>query len=341
VASTETTNPLGGVASGHVRDDGDERRAGDIDLQAIEQRVPPLGALGVAIAAVSTSAILIRWSAAPSTVMAFYRVLLMTALVAPVAIYRNPGDFRQISRRDAAAAVGAGVALAVHFGAWFESLRYTSVAASVTLVQSQPIFVAVGAAVLLDETVDRRVVAGILVAVAGAAVMSLADPGATVPVAGKALLGNGLAVLGAAAFAGYSIAGRSLRQRVSLFPYVTVVYGVCAAALLVGVLVRGGALAGRPPDELVALLVAYPPREWLLFLAMAVGPGIFGHTVVNWALAHLRSSVVSVTLLGEPVGSTLLAVALLAEYPDAVTVLGGAVVLAGIYVTTTSRRDTG
>jgi len=308
------------------------------NVDALERRVPPLGALGVAVAAVSTSAVLVRWSAAPSTVVAFYRVLLTTALVAPVAVWRHPGDFRRLSRWDALAAVGAGVALAVHFAAWFESLRFTSVAASVTLVQSQPIFVAVGAAVLLDEAVDRRIVAGILVAVAGAAAMSLGDPGATVPVAGRAMLGNGLAVLGAAAFAVYSLTGRSLRQRVNLFPYVTVVYGVCAAALLAAVLVRGGALAGRPAGDLAALLVAYPPVEWLLFLAMAVGPGIFGHTVVNWALKHLESSVVSVTLLGEPLGSTLLAAALLAEYPDAVTLAGGAVVLAGIYVTTTGRE---
>jgi drug/metabolite transporter (DMT)-like permease len=312
-----------------------------LDLDAIERHVPPMGALGVAIAAVSTSAILVRWSGAPSTVMAFYRVLLMTALVAPAAVWRHPGDFRRISPRDAVAAVGAGVALAVHFGAWFESLRYTSVAASVTLVQSQPIFVAAGAYLLLDEAVDRRIVGGILVAVAGAAVMSLADPGATVPVAGRALLGNALALVGAAAFAAYTVAGRALRQRVNLFPYVTVVYGVCAGALLVGALARGGALAGRPPGELFALLLDYPAREWLLFLAMAVGPGIFGHTVVNWALKHLESSVVSVTLLGEPVGSTLLAAALLSEYPGPATVAGGAVVLAGIYATSTGREGEG
>jgi drug/metabolite transporter (DMT)-like permease len=306
-------------------------------LDALEQRVPPLTALGVAIAAVSTSAILVRWSRAPSTVMAFYRVLFTTAIVAPVALVRHPGDFRRISLRDLLAAVGAGVALAVHFAAWFESLRYTSVAASVTLVQSQPIFVAVGAYLLLDERVNARIVGGILVAVAGAAVMSTADHAATVPVAGKALLGNGLAVLGAVAFAAYSIAGRSIRQRVNLFPYVTVVYGVCAAALLVAALGRGGAAGGATPGDLVALLFDYPPREWVLFLGMAVGPGVFGHTVVNWALKHLASSVVSVTLLGEPVGSTILAAALLSEYPDAVTVVGGAIVLTGIYVTTTGR----
>jgi drug/metabolite transporter (DMT)-like permease len=297
-----------------------------------DERVPPGAGLVVAVAAVSTSAILIRVSEAPGVVDAFYRVLIMAALVAPVALARHPGDLRRISTRDRTLAVGAGAALAVHFAAWFVSLRYTSVAASVTLVQSQPVFVAVGAAAFLAEPVDRRTVAGILVAVVGAAAMSLADPGASVPVAGRALLGNGLAVVGAAAFAAYSLVGRSLRQRVALFPYVAVVYGVAAAGL--AVLAVGWTLAVGDGD-LVGTLLIHPLTDWVLFAAMAVGPGLFGHTVINWALAHLRSSLVSVSLLGEPVGSTLLAVALLGAVPTLGTVAGGAVVLAGIYVTST------
>jgi len=139
------------------------------------------------------------------------------------------------------------------------------------------------------------------------------------------LLGNGLAVLGAVMAAGYVLAGRSLRQRVSLVPYVVVVYSVCSVVLLAIVLAQGAPLTG------------YPAREWALFAGLALGPGLLGHTVVNWALAHLRSSVVSVALLGEPVGSTLLAFALLAEAPTLFTVGGGVVVLAGIAVTATDR----
>jgi len=285
-----------------------------------------MAALVVAVIAVSTSAILVRWSEAPNLVKAFYRVLFMAALVAPVALSRNRSDLRALSGRDLAIAAVTGAALAVHFVAWFASLDRTSVAASVTLVQSQPIFVAVGAFLLLDEHLDRRMVAGIVVAVAGAAVMSLGDPGATVPIQGEALLGNGLAVLGAVMMAGYVLVGRSLRQRIAVFPYVAVVYSGAAVVLFVAVLARG-----HP-------LLSYPPREYLLFLGMAVGPGIFGHTVVNWALEHVESSVVSVTLLGEPVGSTLLAVPLLAEVPTPTTVLGGAVVLVGIYLTAGARE---
>ena len=292
-----------------------------------DDRVPPMAALAVAVAAVSTAAILVRWSGAPASVAAFYRVLFTLALVAPFALagdYR--GEFGRLSRSDAVSAVLAGVALAVHFAAWFESLAWTSVAASVTLVQTQPVFVAVGAYLLLGERVDRRIAAGVLVTVCGAAAMTVADPAASVELRGDARVGNALAVVGAATGAVYFLAGRSIRQRVSVFPYVTVVYAACAATLLVVVLVRG-----HP-------LVAYPRREWLLFLGLAVGPGLFGHTVVNWALEHVRSTVVSVTLLGEPVGATLLALALLGEVPSAGTVAAGVVVLAGIYLTSTARR---
>jgi drug/metabolite transporter (DMT)-like permease len=294
---------------------------------AAERHVSPPVALAVAVAAVSTSAILVRWSDAPSTVKALYRVVFMTAMVAPVAARRHRADFARLSRRDLGFAALAGVALAAHFATWFESLEFTSVAASVTLVQTQPLFVAAGAVLLLNERVNRVTVAGILVAILGVAAMTVAD--ARSAAAGSdPLLGNGLAVVGAVMAAGYVLAGRSIRQRVALFPYVTVVYAVCAAALLSVVLVQGHAL------------LAYPPREWVLFLAMAVGPGIFGHTVLNWVLEHMESSVVSVSLLGEPVGSALLALAIFAEVPSLATVAGGAVVLVGIAVTVWERERT-
>jgi drug/metabolite transporter (DMT)-like permease len=303
---------------------------------ALAERTPPRAALVVAVLAVSTSAILVRWSGAPSVVKAFYRVLFTTLLLAPLAVSRSGGDFRRIRPRDGLVAVLAGGALALHFAAWFESLNHTSVAASVTLVQAQPVFVAAGAWALLDERVGRRTAAGVLVAVAGIGLVSfgdpllrspttlVADPTAALAAAGGGgvtLYGNALALLGAVTAAGYVLAGRSLRQRVALLPYVTVVYGVCSGVLLGVALLRGLPLLG------------YPGEEWLLFLGMALGPGLLGHTVVNWALAHVESSLVSVSLLGEPVGSTLLALVLLGEVPELGTVVGGLVVLGGIALT--------
>ncbi|QSG05667.1 Permease of the drug/metabolite transporter (DMT) superfamily [Halapricum desulfuricans] len=292
--------------------------------------MPPLAALAVAVVAVSTSAILIRWSRAPSSVAAFYRVLFTTVLLAPLAVVRYRQQFARLSTRDWLVAVASGIALAAHFAAWFESLEWTSVAASVTLVQTQPVFVAVGAVWLLEERLNRSMVLGIAVALIGSVLLSVGDFLSGGAFAGaNPLYGDVLALFGAFAAAGYVLAGRSLRQRLPLIPYVIVVYAVSAAGLLVWTVGQGASLG------------PYPSREWLLFLGMAVGPGIFGHTVVNWALAHVESSVVSVTLVGEPVGSTLLALVLLGEVPAAMTAIGGVVVLAGIVLTARSRPSPG
>jgi drug/metabolite transporter (DMT)-like permease len=305
-------------------------------VSANDPVVPPLLALGVAVLAISTSAILVRWSDAPNVIKALYRVSFTVGALLPLAL-RNRTAIGRIERRDGVVAVAAGVALAAHFVTWFESLDHTTVAASVTLVQAQPAFVAVGAWVLLGERVTRRGAAGIALAMLGMAGLSFApsiraavDP--TVAATGSAVgtqYGNLLALVAATAVAGYYLAGRSLRRRLGVLPYVAVVYTVCALALLAVAVARG------------TVLFAYPPHEWALFAGMALGPGVLGHTVINWALGHVESHVVSVTLLGEPIGSTVLAALLLAETPTVGTVIGGAVVLAGIYVTASARRRDG
>lgn len=283
-----------------------------------------LATVGVAVLAASTSAILVRASGAPESVMALYRVTFTILLLFPLA--RGSGaELAGVARRDVVAAVGAGLALAAHFGTWFVSVELTTVAASVTLVQTQPLFVAAGAALLLGERVTRKTVAGILVAMVGVAAMS-AEGLLGMTNAPQPVVGNGLALVGAVGAAAYVLAGRSIRQRVSLVPYVLVVYAVAAVGLLAVALVQGAPLLG------------YPAREWLLFLGMAVGPGILGHTLINWALEYVESSVVSVSLVGEPVGSTVLAALLFAEIPGRLTLAGGVVVVTGIVVTARSRH---
>jgi drug/metabolite transporter (DMT)-like permease len=292
----------------------------------LDQRVPPLAALAVAVLAASTSAILVRWSTAPPTIAAFYRVLFTVGLLGPLAFSRHGERLRELGRRDGLAAGATGVALAAHFAAWFQSVEWTSVAASVTLAQAHPLFVAVGAWALLDEWFGARKLGGILVALVGMATMSAGDLLGGTLIGPQPMAGNALAVVAAVMMAVYVLAGRSLRVRVPLVPYVTVVYVVCAAALGVFALVQGHRLLG------------YEPVEWVLFLGMAVGPGVFGHTVINWALEHVESSVVSATLLAEPVGSTLLALVLLTEVPGPWTIGGGAVVLVGVYLTARARE---
>jgi drug/metabolite transporter (DMT)-like permease len=295
--------------------------------------VSPLVALAVAVLAISTSAILVRWSDAPNVVKALYRVTFTVVALLPLVV-RNRGRaaVTRIDRRDGVVAVAAGAALALHFAAWFESLDHTTVAASVTLVQAQPVFVVAGGWLLLGERVTRRSAAGVGVAVGGMAVLSFGrsllaavDPTVAAGVDAGTGYGNALALLGAVAVAAYYLAGRSLRRRLSVLPYVIVVYTACAGVLLAVAVERGYPLFG------------YPLHEWGLFAAMALGPGVLGHTVINWALGHLESHVVSVTLLGEPLGSAVLAAVLLSEVPSVGTALGGAVVLAGIYLTVSGR----
>ncbi len=300
-----------------------QARLADRVVARFGQRRVALTAVGLAVLAASTSAILIRFSTAPESVMAFYRVVFTILLLVPLAGGTRT-ELAGVARRDVLAAVGAGLALAVHFATWFVSVDLTTVAASVTLVQTQPVFVAAGAAFLLGERITRTTVAGVLVAMVGVATMSaeglLGLTGAPAPV-----LGNTLAIVGALAAAVYVLAGRSIRQRVSVVPYVLVVYAVSAGGLCAVALAQGQPLLG------------YPSREWVLFLGMAIGPGLLGHTLINWALEYVESSVVSVSLVGEPVGSAVLAALLLAEIPGVLTVVGGAVVIAGIVVTARSR----
>jgi drug/metabolite transporter (DMT)-like permease len=287
-------------------------------------RVSPKAGLLLAVVAVSAGAILVRLSDAPSSVAAFYRVLFTTLPLIPVAVWRYWDHFARLTRRDLLFSVCSGVALALHFAAWFESLSWTSVAASVTLVQAQPVFVALGAWLLLRERVTRPMVVGILVAVIGMIGMSVGDFVGGVLVGPRPLYGNALALFGAVMAAGYILAGRSLRQRLALVPYVVVVYGICTVSLFAIVHIEGHALIG------------YPLREWAIFVGLAIGPGLFGHTVLNWVLGYLESSIVSVSLLGEPVGATILALVFLSEVPTPITIAGGVVVLIGIAITSSA-----
>lgn len=287
----------------------------------------PLVALGAAVLAGSTGAIFVRLTAAPSIVDAFYRLLFTTLVLLPLTLTGYRGALRSLSRRDLLVATASGVLLAVHFAAWMESLAWTSVAAAAVLVQTQVLFVALGSVWLLNEAISREKAAGIGIAFAGVSAMSLSGgvlDNQALYAGPNPVFGNLLALVGAAGFAGYLLAGRSIRQRLPLLPYATFVYGIATVVLLAAVLL------GPHP----AAPTAYGRRDLLFFLAMAIVPGVFGHTVMNWALKYVESSVVSVTFLGSPLGNTLLAIVFLQEVPGAATLVGGLIVLVGIYQTT-------
>jgi len=278
---------------------------------------PPNLALLASIVAVSTASILIRLSAAPPMAIATWRMVLSTLMLLPFfASGGRPGRLAAMSTREKLALTGVGVVLAVHFASWITSLSLTSVASSVIFVHVDPIFVALVSHFILGERVNGRVAAGITVAFAGATVIALSDLG----VGQGNLVGDLLSLIGAVALGTYILAGRRLRQSLDLVSYVTPVYATSTALLAAGSLAMGVPLVG------------YPGGEMLLFFAIALVPMIFGHTVYNWALRWISAPVVSISLLGEPIGASILAYIVLAEAPGPLVLLGGAVTLAGILI---------
>jgi drug/metabolite transporter (DMT)-like permease len=273
------------------------------------------------VLAVSTSAPMIRLADAPPLAVAFYRNAMAAAVLLPLSFIVHPGELRSVVRRDAAALGLAGALLAVHFAAWIPSVTLTTVAASTVLVTTVPVWAAAGDRLLFGERIPRATVAGIALSLAGAVLIS----GFDFTVSTEAFLGDVLALLGAVAAAGYFLTGQRLRRRLSLPTYAGAVYGVCAVLLLVAALISGTPLVG------------FDPEVWLLFALMAAGPQILGHTVFNYLLREVDATVVAVAVMGEPVGASLPALALFGEVPPASAIVGGAVVLAGIYVAVTAQ----
>lgn len=285
--------------------------------------VPPALGLAMGVLAVSAASIFIRFAqnaGAPSLVIAAGRLVVASAVLLPIALARHRGELRALAPRDWAAAAVAGAFLAAHFAAWITSLGLTSVASSVALVTMSPIFVAAGSRVFLGELIARNVALGMLVAVAGGLVVGVGPALAGGAPAGGAdtALGNALALAGAVALAPYLLIGRRLRAKLSLIVHVTLVYGAAAVVMLAVLLGLGLPVLGYSPE-------AY---AWMALVGLV--PQLLGHSAFNWALGYLPAAYATIPSLGEPIGSTLLAVALLGEPLPATTVAGGALIVLGI-----------
>lgn len=283
----------------------------------------PRIALIIATISVSFAAIFIKFSGAPSIIIAFYRKAFATILLLPFLFIYGREALSKISRREVFEIVAAGVALAFHFWFWIESLKHVSVANSVLLVTSHPLLVGILSMRLFGERMGFLQWAGTGIALSGIAMITAGDWKAGV---GQELIGDVLALLGMVAFAVYLLAGRHLRQRVPTLVYVVSVYGVSALVLLLIAVVMSTPLIG------------YPAQDWVIFLALAVVCTIGGHSLYNYSLAYVPASLVSVTLLGEPVLSSLLAWLLLSEVPSWFVLPGGILVLTGIYWASVGMR---
>lgn len=285
----------------------------------------PRLALATGIAAVSSASIFIRYAQAdaPSLTIAAYRLALATLLLLPVAALNHRRELAGLKPSDWFWAVAAGIFLAVHFGTWVTSLAYTSVASSVVLVSTSPLWVALAAWFFLSEPLTPGLLTGLLLALGGGAAISFAESGSGL--ASNPLLGNLLALCGAMAASGYWLIGRRLRRHLALIPYITLVYGFAAAALLLA------ALALRQP------LTGFKTATYGWFLLLALIPQLLGHSSFNWALGHLPAAYVAVATLGEPVGAAFLAFLLLGETPSVLKLAAGALIMAGIFLALRQR----
>lgn len=289
-------------------------------------------ALAGGILAVSTAAIFIRYAQndSPSLVIAALRMSFASLMLAPLALWRHHSTLSALTRRQWGLALLAGSFLALHFAAWISSLEYTTVASSVVLVTTTPLWVALASPFVLKESIGRAAIIGMVVALLGGTIVALSDactlqpqlacPGFAGQLDARAQWGNFLALAGAWMAAGYIVMGRQLRGNMPLVPYIFVVYSMSSLVLLGIMLLFDHSPLGLPA-------VSY---FWIFLLALV--PQLLGHSIFNWALRYLPASFVAVNLLGEPIGSTILAFFLLSETPSALELGGAAFILLGIYI---------
>jgi drug/metabolite transporter (DMT)-like permease len=317
-----------------------ESKTAPTDLPIEEKRhVPPMLVLFLGILAVSAASILIRFAQreAPSLVVAAYRIGFAVLILAPVAIKSQYRELKSLSLKVYALMALSGAFLALHFASWITSLEYTTVATAVVLVTSSPLWVALLSPLILRERITRMLGIGLMIALVGGIMVSIGPSCKILDgqvscssiaefTQGRNFVGNLLALAGALFASAYLIIGKQLRSSVSILSYTFVVYGVSAVLLLIGV------FATRQP------MTGYSPTTYLWFLALAVVPQLIGHSSFNWALKYLKVTYVSVALLGEPIGATLLAYVLLHETPAFLEISGGIMILVGIYLASRTEK---
>jgi drug/metabolite transporter (DMT)-like permease len=294
----------------------------------VKRSVLPYLVLAGGVLVASTASILIRLAQAqgmPSLTIAAMRMGLAALILLPIAWPRLRAELPRVPAPRLRLALLSGACLAVHFWSWITSLAYTSVASSTVLVTTNPIWVGLASLLLLRERVTAAGIAGIVLSVAGTGlIFAAATPSAaSYP---KPELGNGLALVGAISASAYLLIGRGLRAHFGLLSYIWIAYATAAVLLWVGVAVSGSAVLGFS-------LFAY-----LLVLALAIGPQLLGHTAFNWSLRHLSATFVALSILGEPVGSALLAYFLFDETLTPAQLAGFLLILAGIFIAARAER---
>lgn len=293
-------------------------------------RIPPFNpyiAVAIGVISVSTSAIFVKLAdQAPAAIIANYRLLFAVILMAPLVLVKYRHDFKHIQKKDWIYSTLAGIFLAFHFILWFESLNYTSVASSVVLVTLQPIFAFIGTYLFFKERFSPAAVISMFIALFGSFIISWGD----FQLGMEELFGDILALLGAVMITVYFLFGQDSRKRISLIPYTFIVYSASSITLIIYNVILQNSFTGYPADY------------WWIFIALAIVPTFFGHTLFNWALRWLSTATISMGIVFEPVGATLLAYLILGEKVTASQWVGGSIVLFGLFlfIMSTSRKRT-
>jgi drug/metabolite transporter (DMT)-like permease len=294
-----------------------------------------LAGLLVGIMAVSTASIFIRFAQVeiPSLVIAAGRLTLATLVIAPFAVKRWVKDRVVLDRKTWGLLTVAGLFLGLHFVTWITSLEYTSIASSVVLVTTAPLWVAFLSPIFLKEKISQWVLIGLGIALSGAVIVGVGSScmfsggklvcqGMEEWWSGRNFVGNILALMGAILSGAYLMVGRSVRNRLSLPIYTAIVYGIASIVLIILVILTGTPVGG------------YSSASYLWVAALALVPQVIGHTAFNWALKYLSATYVSIALLGEPIGTVILAALFLREKPAILEILGGVLILSGIILAT-------
>ena len=285
--------------------------------------VNPIIILTIGILGVSTGAIFARLADAPALVTAAYRLGLAALILVPLTAWKARDELCNLSIREYKLAVLSGLFLALHFASWISSLDYTAIANSVVLVNTIPLWVGLFTPLISRDRLTKATVTSIIVSVAGGGIIGFGD----FATGGQALLGDLLAVIGAICAAVYLLLGRNLRPRLSLLSYIAICYGSAALFLWLAVIALQLPVRGYDTQTITA------------FWAMALVSQIIGHSSYNWALKWFSTSFVAVALLGEPIGSTIMAYLIFDEGLTWSKLIGGLLILSGIYIAATGEKQ--
>lgn len=301
--------------------------------------IPPIIVIIIGIISISTASIFIRFAQQESSsiVIAAYRLFITSLIIIPIFLVKKKSEIKNLSKNDFLLAILSGFFLALHFAAWITSLEYTTIASSVVLVCTNPLWVALLSPIAIKEKVSKQVIIGLLFSLLGTVIISISGickfngtltcPPINEILNTKTLLGNFLALFGAWMAAGYILIGRKLRLKTSTLTYSTLVYSISAIFLVIFVFISGQKFIG------------FSSQTYFYLLLLAIIPQLIGHTSFNWALGYLSATFIAITILGEPIGAMILGYIVFSEKPSPLNLIGAILILIGILIAFITKKQ--